>query len=132
MSITVKEYRKLAKLYYSDYNKISNLSVLQMYKISLRLIKFYPSTAKNNMRIAILEEYREKSLLVDEKEIKEAIDNARGFIRHLYQNEFQRRKLNFIPVFDNELDEKKAIEMSLTNTTEMEFNKSNKSRFELF
>lgn len=96
----------LMKIYYRDVEKIPTLSVLMLYRKSLKLIRTYPSITKDAMRETILIEYREKSSLTNPKDIDLEIKNAQGGLRHIYLNEIQRRQLNDIPIYYDEEEEK--------------------------
>lgn len=93
-------------MYLKDVEKIPKMSVLNLYRNSLKLVRLYPSITKDNMREAIIEDYREFSQLKDQKEIDEAIRNGQMGLRHLMSNEVQRRKFHDIPVYLDEEEER--------------------------
>lgn len=84
----------LAKLCKQDQEKIRDLTIPMIYRYSLKLIRNYPSIKKEVMREDLLLDYQEKKHLKDQKEINEAIFQARGFLSHLIQYELIRRELN--------------------------------------
>ena len=96
----------MLKLYKNDIVHFPKMNMLLIYRRSLKLLRQYPSAKRDEMREAIIEEYHENQNLEDKNKIKEAQDNARGFLRHLYTYEAARRQLLGIPFYDDEEEER--------------------------
>ena len=99
----------IMNLYKKDVEKIPSLSVLMLYRRSLKLIRDFPSANKENMRETLMEEYRENSTLTNQEEIKQKIRDGQGALRYIYSNEVQRRNLNGMDVFDDIEDEQNYV-----------------------
>ena len=105
----------MIKIYKSDVSKIPVMSLLTVYRRSLKIIKFYPSVKKEEMKKEMIIDYHEKKDLKDEKQIKEAVNIAHNFLRHLYTYEAARRQLIEEPFFE---DEEEEIKYKNKNNTE--------------
>ena len=97
----------MIKIYKSDVSKIPTMSLLAVYRRSLKIIKFYPSIKKEEMKQEMIIDYHEKKDLKDEKQIKEAVTIAHNFLRHLYTYEAARRQLIEEPFYEDEEEELK-------------------------
>lgn len=103
------EVSNLMKIYLRDLESINNLNILIIYRRSLKLLRTYSSVSRDNLKIGLIEDYKEKSKLTNPEEIKNAINYAKDGLKHFYTHEIQRREMLGIPVFYDENQEKKVL-----------------------
>jgi len=105
----------IAKLSIKDVNRIKEMTLLNIYRYSLKLIRTYPSIKRDELREVIILgnkiiinflnilEYHEKKNLTNADEIKRSIEQGQVALNHLITYELKRREM--LDIGTNKVDQ---------------------------